>query len=105
MEIKTISASDTARSRHSIWGVGWRLGGGALGVAALRDARSLRLGWRRGPTTYPAIKLNSALDSLTLYRYNNTTMQPLDRNGNIPLVYQLGEAIRDKIVRGAYSRD
>src|ERR1700747_798389 len=31
-----------------------------------------------------------------LYRYNNITMQPLDRNGNIPLVYQLGEAIRDK---------
>jgi GntR family transcriptional regulator len=29
-------------------------------------------------------------------------MQPLDRNGNIPLVYQLGEAIRDKIVRGEY---
>jgi DNA-binding GntR family transcriptional regulator len=31
-------------------------------------------------------------------------MQPLDRNGNIPLVYQLGEAIRDKILRGEYSR-
>src|SRR5580692_7765928 len=31
-------------------------------------------------------------------------MQPLDRNGNIPLVYQLGEAIRDKIVRGEYSQ-
>jgi GntR family transcriptional regulator len=30
-------------------------------------------------------------------------MQPLDRKGNIPLVYQLGEAIRDKIVRGKYS--
>jgi GntR family transcriptional regulator len=30
------------------------------------------------------------------------TMQPLDRNGNIPLVYQLAEAIRDKIVRGEY---
>jgi DNA-binding GntR family transcriptional regulator len=30
-------------------------------------------------------------------------MQPLDRNGNIPLVYQLGEAIRDKIVRREYS--
>ena len=29
-------------------------------------------------------------------------MQPLDRNGAIPLVYQLGEAIRDKIVRGKY---
>ena len=29
-------------------------------------------------------------------------MQPLDRNGNIPLVYQLSEAIRDKIVRGEY---
>jgi hypothetical protein len=29
-------------------------------------------------------------------------MQPLDRNGNIPLVYQLGETIRDKIVRGEY---
>jgi DNA-binding GntR family transcriptional regulator len=29
-------------------------------------------------------------------------MQPLDRTGNIPLVYQLGEAIRDKIVRGEY---
>jgi GntR family transcriptional regulator len=31
-------------------------------------------------------------------------MQPLDRNGNIPLVYQLGEAIRDKILAGEYSR-
>jgi GntR family transcriptional regulator len=31
-------------------------------------------------------------------------MQPLDRNGNIPLVYQLGEAIRAKILRGEYSR-
>jgi GntR family transcriptional regulator len=30
-------------------------------------------------------------------------MQPLERNGTIPLVYQLGEAIRDKIVRGEYS--
>jgi len=30
-------------------------------------------------------------------------MQPLDRNGSIPLVYQLGEAIHDKIVRGQYS--
>src|SRR5260370_1519102 len=30
-------------------------------------------------------------------------MQPLDRTGNIPLVYQLSEAIRDKIVRGEYS--
>src|ERR1700745_2054624 len=30
-------------------------------------------------------------------------MQPLDRNGSIPLVYQLGEAIRDKIVRKEYS--
>ena len=29
-------------------------------------------------------------------------MQLLDRNGRIPLVYQLGEAIRDKIVRGEY---
>ena len=29
-------------------------------------------------------------------------MQPLDRNGNIPLVYQLGEALRAKIVRGEY---
>ena len=29
-------------------------------------------------------------------------MQPLDRNGSVPLVYQLGEAIRDKIVRGDY---
>ena len=29
-------------------------------------------------------------------------MQPLKRNGNIPLVYQLGQAIRDKIVRGEY---
>src|SRR3982074_3423708 len=44
------------------------------------------------------------LDSPTLYRYNNITMQPLDRNGNIPLVYQLGEAVRDKIVRGEYSQ-
>jgi GntR family transcriptional regulator len=32
-------------------------------------------------------------------------MQPLDRNGSIPLVYQLGEAIRDKIVRGEYRLD
>jgi hypothetical protein len=48
-------------------------------------------------------KSKSPLDSRTLYRYNNITMQPLDRNGNIPLVYQLGEAIRDKIVRGEYS--
>src|SRR5260221_8161920 len=30
-------------------------------------------------------------------------MQPSDRNGNIPLVYQLGEAIRDRIVREEYS--
>src|SRR5258708_17099150 len=44
------------------------------------------------------------LDSSTLYRYNNIIMQPLDRNGNIPLVYQLGEAIRDKIGRGEYSQ-
>ena len=29
-------------------------------------------------------------------------MRPLDRKGSIPLVYQLGEAIRDKIVRGEY---
>src|ERR1700757_3576595 len=29
-------------------------------------------------------------------------MQPLDRNGSIPLVYQLGEAIRGKILRGEY---
>jgi DNA-binding GntR family transcriptional regulator len=29
-------------------------------------------------------------------------MQPLDRNGNIPLVYQLGQAIRDKILHGEY---
>jgi GntR family transcriptional regulator len=32
-------------------------------------------------------------------------MQPLDRNGSIPLVYQLGEAVRDKIVRGEYRLD
>jgi GntR family transcriptional regulator len=32
-------------------------------------------------------------------------MQPLDRNGNIPLVYQLGEAVRDKIMRGEYRLD
>ena len=32
-------------------------------------------------------------------------MRPLDRNGNIPLVYQLGEAVRDKIVRGEYRLD
>jgi GntR family transcriptional regulator len=31
-------------------------------------------------------------------------MQPLNWNSNIPLVYQLGEAIRDKIVRGEYSQ-
>ena len=31
-------------------------------------------------------------------------MQPLDRNGKIPLVYQLGEAIRDKIVRREYNQ-
>src|SRR4029077_39659 len=29
-------------------------------------------------------------------------MQPLERNGSIPLVYQLGQAIRDKILRGDY---
>jgi GntR family transcriptional regulator len=29
-------------------------------------------------------------------------MQPLDRNGNIPLVYQLAEAIREKIVQREY---
>src|SRR5260370_38462915 len=29
-------------------------------------------------------------------------MQPLARTGNIPLVYQLTEVIRDKIVRGEY---
>jgi GntR family transcriptional regulator len=39
---------------------------------------------------------------MRLDRYNNATMQPLDRNGSIPLVYQLGEAIRNKIVRGEY---
>jgi GntR family transcriptional regulator len=32
-------------------------------------------------------------------------MQPLERNGNIPLVYQLGEAVREKIVRGEYRLD
>ena len=32
-------------------------------------------------------------------------MQPLDRNGSIPLVYQLGEAVRDKILRGEYRLD
>src|ERR1700719_3847253 len=47
-------------------------------------------------------KSQFSLDSTTSYRYNNITMQPLDRTGNIPLVYQLGEAIRDKIVRGEY---
>jgi DNA-binding GntR family transcriptional regulator len=49
-------------------------------------------------------KVQIPIDSATLYRYNNITMQPLDRNGNIPLVYQLGEAIRDKIVRGEYNQ-
>jgi len=34
-------------------------------------------------------------DSQTLYRYNSITMQPLDWNGNMALVYQLGEAIRE----------
>jgi GntR family transcriptional regulator len=29
-------------------------------------------------------------------------MRPLDRNGNIPLVYQLGQAIRERIVAGEY---
>ena len=38
----------------------------------------------------------------TLYRYNNTTMQPLARDGNASLIYQLGAAIRDKIARGEY---
>ena len=42
---------------------------------------------------------------MTLYRYNDVTMQPLDRHGSIPLVYQLGEAIRDKIVRRQYALD
>jgi GntR family transcriptional regulator len=32
-------------------------------------------------------------------------MQPLARSGNIPLVYQLGEAVREKIVRGEYRLD
>jgi GntR family transcriptional regulator len=32
-------------------------------------------------------------------------MQPLERSGNIPLVYQLGEAVREKIVRGEYRLD
>jgi GntR family transcriptional regulator len=32
-------------------------------------------------------------------------MQPLERNGNIPLVYQLGAAVREKIVRGEYRLD
>jgi hypothetical protein len=31
-------------------------------------------------------------------------MLPLDRNGNIPLVHQRGEAIREKIVWGEYNR-
>src|ERR1700737_2053749 len=29
-------------------------------------------------------------------------LQPLDRNGSIPLVYQLGEVLRAKIARGEY---
>ena len=29
-------------------------------------------------------------------------MRPLDRNGDIPLVYQLGQAIRERIVAGEY---
>jgi GntR family transcriptional regulator len=32
-------------------------------------------------------------------------MQPLDRTGSIPLVYQLGEVVRDKILRGEYRLD
>ena len=40
--------------------------------------------------------------TITLYRYNNTTMQPLARDGNVSLIYQLGAAIRDKIARGEY---
>ena len=43
------------------------------------------------------------MDNLTLCRYNDMMIQPLERNGSIPLVYQLGEAIRDKIGRGEYS--
>jgi GntR family transcriptional regulator len=42
------------------------------------------------------------LDRLIFNCYNNITMQPLDRNGNIPLVYQLAEAIREKIVQREY---
>src|ERR1700719_4211657 len=48
-------------------------------------------------------KSQFSLDSTTSYRYNNIRMHPLDGTENIPLVYQLGEAIRDKIVRGEYS--
>jgi GntR family transcriptional regulator len=43
------------------------------------------------------------LDRSAFDRYNNITMQPLDRSGNIPLVYQLGEAIRQKIVQREYA--
>jgi DNA-binding GntR family transcriptional regulator len=32
-------------------------------------------------------------------------MQPLDRTGSIPLLYQLGEAVCNKIVRGACRLD
>jgi GntR family transcriptional regulator len=50
----------------------------------------------------PVRRAHFSVDNLTLYRYNDITMQPLDRSGNIPLVYQLAEAIREKIVRGEY---
>ena len=53
----------------------------------------------------PSRTQNFLLDSMSLYRYNNITMQSLDRNGSIPLVYQLGEAVRDKSVRGEYRLD
>ena len=49
-----------------------------------------------------AEKAKFPLDSPGVCCYNNITMQPLDRNGNIPLVYQLGQAIRDKILCGEY---
>ena len=56
-------------------------------------------------STYRQENQNFLLDSMSLYRYNNITMQPLDRHGSIPLVYQLGDAVRDKIVRGEYRLD
>ena len=66
----------------------------------------LRMAWtvKGAPalSKFGMTKSRFPLDRPALCRYNNITMRPLDRNGNIPLVYQLSEAIRDKIVQREY---